>query len=314
MMVDMLTTSSFLVAVGIAVMAQLFRSKQSHAELPHSTRTSRAILLTGASRGIGKTVAAHLSFMGYTVFGSVRSQASYDELLKLSKDSKGIKGDGAIIPVKFDVTNDKDIAKAVEVVKKQCQEKNLEFVGIISNAGINPEGERYAKMIYGEEKKQPDNVLVDGDTAMQVLDTNVVGCFRVTKAFLPLLSKEHGRIVLVGSYFGTLAGALGLPHLAYEASKFALEGLADGLRRGLKGDDDYKNIKVSLIKPGNIQTDMNEFAGESPPVEVSNAILAAVEAKRPNARYYPGMVKGLPCKQLCDFFALFPTFLTDMQV
>ncbi|KAG7337596.1 short chain dehydrogenase/reductase family oxidoreductase [Nitzschia inconspicua] len=310
MLADALTTSSFLVAVVIAVIAQLFRKGQTHAHLPLKTRQSRAVLVTGASRGIGKTTAAHLSFVGYTIFGSVRSQDSYDGLLKSNDDTTA---QGTIIPIKFDVTNEKEIAAAVELIQKKCREKNLEFVGIVNNAGINPEGERYAKMQF-EEQKLPDNVLVDGKTALQVLDTNVVGCFRVTKAFLPLVSKENGRIILIGSYFGTIAGALGLPHLAYEASKFALEALADGLRRGLKGDSDCKKIKVSLIKPGNIQTDMNQFAGESPPVTVSSDVLAALEAKRPSARYYPGMVKGLPCKNICDFFALLPSFITDTQL
>lgn len=307
----MLTTSSFLVAIAAMVFVQLFWGGHTKAQLPTETRKRSAVLVTGASRGIGKTIAEHLSFVGYTVFGSVRSQASYDELLKANASKKGTLG--SITPVLFDVTNDEEIAKAVKIIQQKCQKENFEFMGIINNAGINPEGERYAKMHY-QEQKQPDNVLVDGDTALKVLDTNVVGCFRVTKAFLPLLSKERGRIILIGSYFGTIAGALGLAHVAYEASKFALEALADGLRRGLKGDSDYAKIKVSLIKPGNIQTDMNEYAGESPPVVVSHDILTALEATRPNSRYYPGLVKGLPCKNLCDFFALLPTFITDTQV
>jgi NAD(P)-dependent dehydrogenase (short-subunit alcohol dehydrogenase family) len=65
-----------------------------------------------------------------------------------------------------------------------------------------------------------------------VLDTNVVGCFRFTRAFLPLLKKGDASIVLIGSYFGSIAGAINLSHLAYESSKFALEGLADGIEEG----------------------------------------------------------------------------------
>lgn len=304
MLTDMLTGKAFLVAFVAVVLVQLYRGGDTSAKRTPAERKKSAVLVTGASRGIGRTTAAHLAFLGYTVFGGVRSKASFDEL-KASEDNKDAKG--LVVPVMLDVTNDEQVAAAVAMIGKVCKEKDLQFVGIVNNAGINPEGERLAK-IYGEGK-EPDNELVDTATVLRVLDTNVVGCFRVTRAFLPLLDRSRGRIVIVGSYFGTIAGALGLPHLAYESSKFALEGLADGLRRGLRGD----GIAVSLIKPGNIQTDMNGV-GESPSLVVSHDVLVAIEAKRPSARYYPGMVKGLPCRNICDFFALLPTILTDTQV
>jgi NAD(P)-dependent dehydrogenase (short-subunit alcohol dehydrogenase family) len=307
MLTDMLTIPTFLVAFVAVVLVQLYRGGDTKAKASTEDRKRSAVLVTGASRGIGKTIAAHLSLLGYTVYGTVRSQASYDELKK-SQESKEAKG--KIIPIVFDVTekDDAKIAAAVTAVQKMCKEGNLRFVGIINNAGINPEGESLAR-IYGGGK-EPENELANAATVSRVFDTNVVGCFRVTRAFLPILDRQgHGRVVLIGSYFGTIAGALGLPHLAYESSKFALEGFADGLRRGLKGE----GIHVSLIKPGNIDTDMNSF-GEGPAVVVSHDVLTAIEAKRPSARYYPGMVKGLPCGSICGFFALFPTWITDTQL
>lgn len=325
-LVDMLTTSSFLVAIVAVVFVQYYKGSDTKANLSTEQRKKSAVLVTGASRGIGKVIAEHLCFIGYTVFAGCRSQKSYDELLKSNEDSSDHKKTkGKIIPIMIDVTNEKQIQEAVKVCQSSLTKSNLEFVGIVNNAGINPEGDAYTKAIIEKSQQQnkedgdttgggPENVLADEDTVMSTLNTNVGGCFRVTKAFLPLLNTDRGRIVLVGSFFGTIAGALGLAHLAYECSKFALEGLADGLRRGIQKDEDYGKIHVSLIKPGMIQTDMNQLAGESPPVVVSNDVLIALEAKRPSARYYPGSVKGLPCKFVCDFFEYFPTWLTDSQL
>jgi len=200
----------------------------------------------------------------------------------------------------------------VATIEKRCQENDLDFTALINNAGINPEGDRYGKVL-AETGSMPDNILSDSELVTHVFDTNVVGCFRVTKAFLPLLQKGkkgEASIVLVGSFFGSIAGALNLSHLAYESSKFAIEGLADGLRRGLKKE----HITVSLIKPGNIQTDMNKTAGESKSSVVANDILEAIEDPNPSARYYPGLVKGTSCKLACLFFSLFPTWFTDKQL
>jgi len=283
-------------------------------------RKRRAVLITGASRGIGKTIALHLSSLGYTVFGSVRSQSSYDSLIAASNSNEQDEHySGKIIPVIFDVTKDDQIQNAVTTIEKACKENDLDFVSIVNNAGINPEGDTYAKVLSesttGGKKSVPDNILSDSELVTNVFDTNVVGCFRVTKAFMPLLQKGGKKgdssIVLVGSFFGSIAGALNLSHLAYESSKFALEGLADGLRRGLSKKE---GISVSLVKPGNIQTDMNKLAGEVAPVVVANDILAAIEDPNPKARYYPGLVKGTSCKLLCLFFELFPTWITDKQL
>eukprot|EP00536_Pseudo-nitzschia_multiseries_P014340 jgi/Psemu1/214397/e_gw1.688.5.1 len=271
-------------------------------------RRKCAVLITGASRGIGKTVALQLSSLGYTVFGNVRSQSSFDELMARNDDAeRSTDTAGTIIPLKFDVTDDEGIGAAVTKVNTVCGEAGLDFIGIVNNAAINPEGEDISKSFLDENTKYPDNVLSDSKTVMRVMDTNVIGCFRVTRSFLPLLTKEKGRVILVGSYFGTLAGPLGLPHLAYESSKHALEGLADGLRRGLKDE----GIQVSLIKPGNIDTDMNPLGDKVSPQEVSRDILAALEAKKPKARYYPGTVKGIPARILCAIFGLLPSSMTD---
>uniref|UniRef100_A0A7S4ATN8 Uncharacterized protein n=1 Tax=Pseudo-nitzschia australis TaxID=44445 RepID=A0A7S4ATN8_9STRA len=286
------------VTTAVLVSSLWFATGGDHQYTPEQ-RGESAVLITGASRGIGKAMALHLSSLGYTVFGSVRSQSSFDELAGAAK--------GKIIPLKFDVTEDEDIGVAVTNIEQICKERGLEFVGIINNAGINPEGDRIAKALVEKDAKPLDNILADTATVTRVMNTNVIGCFRVTRAFLPILTKEKGRVILVGSYFGTLAGAIDLPHLAYESSKHALEGLADGLRRGLKKE----GIRVSLIKPGNIDTDMNPLGDKISPSVVSLDVLAALEANKPKARYYPGAVKGIPTRLLCAVFGLFPSWITD---
>jgi NAD(P)-dependent dehydrogenase (short-subunit alcohol dehydrogenase family) len=271
-------------------------------------RNKSAVLITGSSRGIGKALADVLSQMGYTVFGSVRSESSSpsSSLEECTEDKN--ERHGRIIPVTFDVTSGEQIAKGVLVVEEYLKKKDLQLVAIVNNAGINPEGEAYSKL-YFEEGKRPPNLLADPAVAEAVFATNVIGVARVTRAFQPLLVKEkgQGRIVLIGSYFGTISGGLGLSHLYYESTKFALEALSDGLRRGLKKE----GIAVSLIKPGNIDTDMNRHAGESSTDVVSRDVIHAIESKNPRHRYYPGKVKGYPTRLLCFIFAVLPTWLTD---
>merc|ERR1712232_1158667 len=118
---------------------------------------------------------------------------------------------------------------------------------------------------------------------------------------------EKGRIVNIGSYFGSIAGAVGLNHCYYEASKFALEGMTDNMRRSLKKE----GILVSIVKPGNIMTDMNATYGESTTLEVAKDIEHAIASPNPNTRYYPGKVKGYPCRLVCALFEMLPTSLSD---
>mmetsp|Transcript_48159 Transcript_48159/g.116892 ORF Transcript_48159/g.116892 Transcript_48159/m.116892 type:complete len:333 (+) Transcript_48159:227-1225(+) len=330
MLERILTPNAFLVAIFAVVLSKLWGGN-TKSVYDNKMRYKSAVLVTGVSRGIGQMIARNLVFWGYTVYGSVRSQEKYDELVEQQKvvDSNrkvertkwlndphrnpNQPEPGRIIPVLFDVTDDNAIEDAVKAVQESCKKHDVKLIAIVNNAGINPEGDMIGKS-YKETGKAPDNVLTDPKTVLEVLNVNFVGMVRVTKAFLPLVDKQSGRIVLVGSYFGTIAGALGLAHCAYEASKFAVEALADNLRRGLKGDDELNQIQVSLIKPGNIITDMNKLAGESPSTDVSKEVLFAIESRSADARYYPGMVKGLPCKWVCDFFTHLPSVFTDTQL
>ena len=147
---------------------------------------------------------------------------------------------------------------------------------------------------------------------MAVMATNVVGVGRTCRAFLPLLRESGaGRLVLIGSYFGSIAGALGAGHLYYEASKHAVEGMADNLRRSEAAHG--AGVRVSLVKPGNIVTGMNPKPyGEDEPAVVVRAVRHAL-GPAPKRRYLAGRVKGWPVGLLCWTFTHMPSWLTDKQ-
>jgi NAD(P)-dependent dehydrogenase (short-subunit alcohol dehydrogenase family) len=333
---------SFLIAAAMAWKKQASAlTSSSSVHIPPRS----AVLVTGCSRGIGKHLAETLSLRGYTVLGTVRSQSSYKALQE--KEQQDVATAGRIHPILLDVTDQGQCQKAVEEVRSIMEnqyEPPLQLVGIINNAGINPEGDQWKQTTEEENNKNgennftPSNTLSDPLLAEEVLATNVMGCIRVTHAFVPLLQQQassaagkniaSGRIILIGSYFGSLAGAIGLPHIYYETSKHALEGLADGMRRGFQQQQRQQGqtaaaeqestptttrlrpVDVSLIKPGNIRTDMNDY-GEAGPEEVSKTVLQALESPRPKHRYYPGTVKGMSSYVLCTIFEILPTWLTD---
>jgi NAD(P)-dependent dehydrogenase (short-subunit alcohol dehydrogenase family) len=310
-LVGSMTTSAVVVGTAaVAAAALLVRRRRTTAVAQHPPEQS-AILITGGSRGIGRSTADYLVRRGYTVIVTVRTQAQCDELLAASSSR--------LFPVILDVTNDSHVAPAVQRVQAilDAQKNNLSLVAIVNNAGINPEADEFPRL---RAAGQPiENKLAEPAVALRVLETNVVGVARVTRAFLPLLptttssSSEAGgggsgggRIVNIGSYFGSIAGKVGLAHAYYEASKFALEGLSDNMRRSLSS----QGIMVSLIKPGNISTDMNSI-GEVGPEVVARDIEHAIAARHPLPRYYPGKVKGLPTRLPCWMFEMLPTWLTD---
>ena len=254
-----------------------------------------AVLVTGGNRGIGRGTADYLAARGYTVFITVR---------KLPFETKNEN----IHPILLDVTNDNHMAPAVQAAQEILTTKKKKLVAIVNNAGVNPEQE----IIVQNKREEKDNKqLVDPSVAEQVFACNVVGIARVTRAFLPLLfktkDKRIGRIVNIGSYFGSVAGLATLSHVYYEASKFAVEGLSDGMRRNLKNE----GILVSLIKPGNIQTDMNPKFGEAGIEVVAKDIYHAIASPNPLSRYYPGTVFGYNCHLLCWAFDVLPTWITD---
>ncbi len=185
-------------------------------------KSQRAVVITGASTGIGEACALLLDQMGFFVFAGVRKDVDAQKLQQ--------KASSKLTPVFLDVTNAESIASAVKIVSEATNNNGI--WGLINNAGVAVPG--------------PLELLPVADFQQQ-LQVNVTGQLAVTQAFLGLLRLRTGRIVNMGS----ISGISPSPFLgAYNASKFALEGLTDVLRMELRP----WNISVSLIQPGAIAT------------------------------------------------------------
>jgi len=181
---------------------------------------TKAVLVTGASSGIGRTVAEHLAAAGYTVYAGARKDEDIKELDAIEN----------IVAVRLDVTRQEDIDAAVELVKSGS--KGL--YAIVNNAGV---------AYLGSLLEVPEE-----DLDLQ-FDVNVYGVYRVTKAFAPLVIEQRGRITTTGSIAGFVAGAnTGV----YSMTKFALEAFTDALAAELEP----LGVKVSIVEPGAFKTNI----------------------------------------------------------
>ena len=188
----------------------------------------RSVVVTGASTGIGWGCVKVLTASGFHVFGSVRRQADAD---RLSQEF------GAnVTPLIFDLTDQAAVAAGARLVESALGGATL--FGLVNNAGIAVPG----PLLY----------LKIDDFARQ-LAVNVTGQLAVTQAFAPLLGADTartgppGRIVMISSVGGKNALPFAGP---YAASKFALEGLSEALRRELM----LFGIDVIIVAPGAVKT------------------------------------------------------------
>ena len=182
----------------------------------------KSVLITGASKGIGRACALHMQHQGWRVFAGVRKQADANDLDRESS--------GAIRPVFMDVTVLPMIDDAVKTIMEETGDAGIQ--GLVNNAGVAWFG--------------PLEFLPLEDYRMQ-FEINVLGQIAVTQGFLPLIRKGRGRIVNMASMSGRFASPLLSP---YAASKFALEAVSDALRRELVP----WRIHVAVIEPGKIAT------------------------------------------------------------
>ncbi len=180
----------------------------------------KAILVTGASSGIGRTIAERLADEGYFVYAGARKQADIDDLNAIDN----------VQAVRLDVTIQEDIDAAVDTIR----DAGRGLYGIVNNAGV---------ITVGALHEIPEE-----DLHFQ-FDVNVYGVYRVTKAFVPLIVESRGRIVNIGSVTGILSGPV---TGAYNMSKYAIEAYTDSLAGSLA---DY-GIHVSVIEPGRFQTNI----------------------------------------------------------
>lgn len=248
----------------------------------------RSVVVTGTSTGIGWGTAKVLIASGFRVFGSVRKQADAERL--------AAEFGAAFVPLVFDVTDEDAVGLAAARVGEALAGEGL--FGLVNNAGVAFAG--------------PLLELPVADFRQQI-EINLTGVVIATKAFGPLLGTDRtlkgplGRIVNIGSVGGKNA----VPFLSpYAASKFALEGLSEGLRRELMPF----GIDVIVVAPGAVATpiwtkaeklDITPYLDTPyaaalqrmrsmmfalgkkglPPERIGQAVLRALTAARPCVRY-----------------------------
>ena len=204
-------------ATAIVTIAILGSPQNTFAEAT-GDNAQKAILVTGASSGIGRNLAETLAANGYFVYAGARKQADLDALNEIPN----------IQAIRLDVTRQDEIDAAVETVR--AGGKGL--YGLVNNAGIVTLGPM---------------VEIDEDELNWILDVNVVGVFRVTKAFAPLIIESKGRISNISSISGILSGMFWGP---YGMSKHAIEAYTDSLAKEMALFD----VQVSAINPGNYRS------------------------------------------------------------
>jgi NAD(P)-dependent dehydrogenase (short-subunit alcohol dehydrogenase family) len=188
----------------------------------------RSVVITGASTGIGWATSKLMLAQGYRVFGSVRRQADADRL----KREFGVH----FIPLLFDITDEAAVLSAAREVRSTLAGETL--FGLVNNAGIAVAG---------------PVLELSADEFRRQMDVNLIGPIIATQAFGPLLGADQslkgppGRIIMVSS----VAGRNGNPLVAaYSASKHAIEGLSEGLRREMM----LFGIDVIIVAPGAVKT------------------------------------------------------------
>lgn len=252
-----------------------------HAE-QENTGTQKAVLITGASTGLGRAMAELIASKGHFVYAGARKDKDMAELNAIEN----------IQAVRLDVTDQAQIDAAVRTIT----EADRGLYGLINNAGV--------AVLYALAEA-PDSEVE------WLMDVNLYGPFRVTKAFAPLIIESKGRISTTGSISGILSGPAFGP---YSMSKHAMEAFSDSLGREM----DSAGVHVSIIEPGNYKSDIGKNVlarmkkkgydkddspfkatydrvsgwededaenGSGDPQEVARAALHAMFAENPKRRY-----------------------------
>jgi NAD(P)-dependent dehydrogenase (short-subunit alcohol dehydrogenase family) len=195
-----------------------------------AAKASGAVVVTGASTGIGRATALLLDSKGYSVFAGVRKEADAREL---SKD-----GSDRLTPITLDITDADQIASAREQVTEAVGDQGL--AGLVNNAGVGGGGPIEFMPL---------------DELRSTLEVNLVGQVAVTQAFIPLIRRAKGTIVFIASIGGRVASPFMSP---YNTSKFGIEALGESLRHELRPWE----IDVVVVEPGSIDTQIWTKGGE----------------------------------------------------
>jgi len=267
------------------------------------------VLITGASAGIGRATAVRLAGRGHHVIATGRNTTALEQIRRTAK--------GKVDTLVLDVTSAASVDGARKDVEAICGQSGLDV--LINNAGYTLAG--------------PLESVGDAEIKAQ-FETNVFGPLRTIRAFLPAMrTRRRGRIVNISSIVGRLA----LPFFGpYNATKHALEALSDALRNEVRPF----GIEVVLIEPGGISTGFSEtersaleaygadgaYAAQikkviafqkdvgrnaAKPEVAARAIVRAVEAKRPRARYVVPFLQNRALIALAEFL---PTEASDAVI
>jgi NAD(P)-dependent dehydrogenase (short-subunit alcohol dehydrogenase family) len=203
------------------VILTLFLAVSTATAAEHSPPSARkAVLVTGASTGIGRGIVERLAADGHFVYAGARKQSDLDALNKIKN----------VQAVRLDVTNQQDVDAALATISKAGHGLH----GLVNNAGV-------ATMapVVGANQRELD----------LVMGVNTFGAYRVTQAFAPLVIAQKGRIVNIGSINGLVAGA---NVSAYSMSKHAIEAFTDSLAAEMQAH----GVRVSVIEPGNYDSEI----------------------------------------------------------
>ena len=198
---------------------------------------SKIVLVTGASRGIGLEAAKHFSKEGYKVIGTSRGVFNLGELI----------GDDSAISVQLDLMSKQSIKNLFADLKSQDLLPSV----LVNNAGITKD------QLFMRMKDE------DWD---DVIETNLNGLFRVTKAFIkPMVKNKFGRVINISSVAGLMGNS---GQVNYSSSKSAMVGFSRSLAKELGS----RNITSNVVAPGFIETDMTTFLNDDEKAEVSKNI------------------------------------------
>ena len=198
---------------------------------------SKIVLVTGASRGIGLEAAKHFSKEGYKVIGTSRGDFNLGELI----------GDDSAISVQLDLMSKQSIKNLFADLKSQDLLPSV----LVNNAGITKD------QLFMRMKDE------DWD---DVIETNLNGLFRVTKAFIkPMVKNKFGRVINISSVAGLMGNS---GQVNYSSSKSAMVGFSRSLAKELGS----RNITSNVVAPGFIETDMTTFLNDDEKAEVSKNI------------------------------------------
>jgi NAD(P)-dependent dehydrogenase (short-subunit alcohol dehydrogenase family) len=228
------------------------------------TKHQQAVLVTGASTGIGRKITEKLAADGYFVYAGARKE----------EDLKALGAMKNVQSVRLDVTKPQEIAAAVETIKQAGRG----LYGLVNNAGIGS-----AATVVEMKPEEFDLMMA----------VNMTGPYRMTQAFESMIVEARGRITNIGSVSGVLAN----PSLsAYAMSKHAVEAFTDSLARELAPSGATANV----VEPGNYATDivkneikrgvappgtLADLSKDKPPDEVADAVEKALFEPNPKRRY-----------------------------